>query len=161
MPIPLDRLYHFIENIACETYGHAVVIYRFWPHGSKNIQDLSPMPTFWHSWADSQIHPYVWCHDQEPLIYGFHGKKPRTFKDPRWSDLLKQLNIFVGHKNLNYSSNVFKKNILLHSEKRSQNVEDYVVDNELLPVYYWSHAIIAKDWFRYGVHENFYRDLKR
>jgi len=161
VPIPLDRLYHFIENIACETYGHAVVIYRFWPHGSKNIQDLSPMPTFWHSWADSQIHPHVWCHDQEPLIYGFHGKKPRTFKDPRWSDLLKQLNIFVGPKNLNYSINVFKKNILLHSEKRSQNVEDYVVDNELLPVYYWSHAIIAKDWFRYGVHENFKKSTNK
>ena len=161
MHVPLDRLYHFIESVANEIYNNPVIIYRFWPHGSKNIQDLSQMPTFWHSWADSQIHPAVWCHDQEPLNYEFFGKNLRTWKNPRWSDMLKSLNIFVGPKNLNYSSNLFKKNILLHSEKRSWNVEDYVVDNELLPVYYWSHAIIAKDWFRYGVHENFKKNTNK
>ena len=160
MYVPLDRLYHFIENIACETYGHAVVIYRFWPHGSKNIEDLNPLLTFWQTWADGQIYPAVWCHDQEPLNYEFFRKNPRIHKH-KLIDLYKSLNLFGAPKNLRYGTNVFKKNILLHSEKRSQNVEDYIVDSDLLPVYYWSHAIIARDWFRYGVHENFKKNTNK
>ena len=94
MSIPLDRLYHFIQNIACETYGHAVVIYRFWPHGSKNIEDLNPMPTFWHSWADSQIHPAVWCHDQEPLAYELLSKNPRIVKNEFMDKTICPINSF-------------------------------------------------------------------
>jgi hypothetical protein len=33
MSIPLDRLYHYIENIAKEIRGDDVLIYRFYPHG--------------------------------------------------------------------------------------------------------------------------------
>jgi hypothetical protein len=159
MFIPLDRLYHFIENIACEIYGHAVVIYRFWPHGSKNIQDLNPMPTFWLSWADCLIHPAVWCHDQEPLAYESFSKNPRIHKDT-FTNLTKSLNLFDAPENLHWAKNVFKKNILLHSEKRSQNVEKYS-NIKLLPVYYWSHAVIASDWFRYAVHENFKKNTNK
>jgi hypothetical protein len=161
MSIPLHRLYHFIENVACETYGDAVVIYRFWPNGSKNIQDLVPMPTFWHSWADSQIHPAVWCHDQEPLAYEWFSKNLRIPKNKKSTDVLKSLNLFVEPNNLNWLKNVFKKGIILHSEKRSQNVENYLANDQLLPVYYWSHAVIARDWFRYAVHENFKKNINR
>jgi hypothetical protein len=45
--------------------------------------------------------------------------------------------------------------LLLHSEKRSENVAKYESDSELIPVFYWSHAIIARDWFRYAQHANF------
>ena len=41
MNIPLDRLYHYIRDIAKEIYGDRIIIYRFWPHGSKNINDLN------------------------------------------------------------------------------------------------------------------------
>ena len=41
MSIPLDRLYHYIESIAKEIRGDDVLIYRFFPHGSKNINDLN------------------------------------------------------------------------------------------------------------------------
>jgi hypothetical protein len=159
MSIPLDRLYYFIENVACETYGHAVVIYRFWPNGSKNIEDLNPLPTFWHSWIDSQIHPAVWCHDQEPLAYESFSKNRRIVKN-KFMDLGKSLNLFA-HTNLNWLKNVFKKGIILHSEKRSQNVEQYLAADEFLPVYYWSHAVIARDWFRYAVHENFKKNANK
>ena len=153
MSVPLHRLYHFIENVACEIYGDAVVIYRFWPHGSKNIEELNFMPTFLHTWADRQIYPAVWCHDQEPLNYEFFKKNPRL-KKGKFIDLLKSLNLFFVPENLNYNTNVFGKQILLHSEKRSQDVEKYC-NIKLVPVYYWSHAIIARDWYRYAAHENF------
>ena len=158
MSMPLDRLYHFIENFACETYGHDVIIYRFWPHGSKNIEDLNPMPTFWHSWADSQIHPAVWCHDQEPLAYEWFDKNTLA-KKGKFIDLLKSRNLLV-HKNLKWNTSAFQKDILLHSEKRSQNVEKYS-NIKLLPVYYWSHAVIARDWFRYAQHENFKKNTDK
>ena len=41
MSIPLDRLYHYIHDVAEQVRGDYVLIYRFWPHGSKNIEDLS------------------------------------------------------------------------------------------------------------------------
>jgi hypothetical protein len=58
-------------------------------------------------------------------------------------------------KNLNRLRNIFEKNLLLHSEKRSVNLEKYKQDGELIPVYYWSHFIITRDWFRYAEHEKF------
>jgi hypothetical protein len=37
MSIPLDRLYHCIEDVANNIFGN-VVIYRFYPHGLKKQQ---------------------------------------------------------------------------------------------------------------------------
>jgi hypothetical protein len=38
---------------------------------------------------------------------------------------------------------------LSHSEKNSQELELYE-QNDFIGVYYWSHALIARDWFRYA-----------
>jgi hypothetical protein len=153
MSIPLDRLYHFIDQTARKIYGEPVLIYRFWPHGSKNINDLNP--TSRHSWTKTKTAPYVWCNDQEPLAYEFYSQQKYPFAETEWTDLMKSLDLFSSPQNLNWAKNVFQKNILLHSEKRSQNVEKYFADNGLIPIYYWSHALIARDWFRYAEHEKF------
>jgi hypothetical protein len=154
MSIPLDRLYFFIENITTETYGDCAVIYHFWPNGSKNLQDLNCRPFYQKSWFERIIRPSVWCHDQEPLDYEFY--KINLRKDQCAStDIQKTLGLFPPSLNLNHKRNIFKKNILVHSEKRSQNVEKYIAEDELIPVYYWSHAVIARDWYRYAEHENF------
>jgi hypothetical protein len=44
---------------------------------------------------------------------------------------------------------VYDRTLILHSEKNSNEVLKYQ-SNELVPVYLWSHAIIARDWFRYA-----------
>ena len=160
MYIPLNRLYHFIENIANETYGDSVIIYRFWPNGAKNIEHLNFLPTYTKSWYDSIIRPLVWCNDQEPLQHEYYKTNLRTVNRPQ-IDIQKKLDIFVPPLNLNYIRNIFKKNILVHSEKRSQNVEKYLADDELIPVYYWSHAVIARDFFRYAAHENFKKNIQK
>jgi hypothetical protein len=49
-------------------------------------------------------------------------------------------------------NNQFDGTILLHSELHSPEVEKYQQAN-FVPVYYWSHAIIAGDWFRYANHD--------
>jgi hypothetical protein len=149
MNIPLDRLYHYIRDIAQEIYSDRIIIYRFWPHGSKNINDLNNINDESlgdNDWAEKTISPAVWCNDQEPLDHEFYKINSRTGNNIHRK--------FFPPKNLNYHRNIFEKNLLLHSEKRSQDIKKYQQDNELIPVYYWSHAVIARDWFRYAEHVN-------
>jgi hypothetical protein len=150
MSIPLDRLYHYIENVAQEIYNDRIIIYRFYPHGSKNINDLNNLYAS-DTWCDKTIYPSLWCNDQEPLDHKFYSTNIKIWTS-EFAKLLKSVNHYVYPKNLNYYTNVFKKGLLLHSEKRSENLEKYRNDNELIPVYYWSHAVIARDWFRYSEH---------
>jgi len=158
MNIPLDRLYHYIRDIAQEIYGDRIIIYRFWPHGSKNINDLNNLnenSKDWggdNEWVKKVICPSLWCNDQEPLDYDFYKTNVRIWNYPL-TNILRSINQYIRPKNLNYDqNNIFEKNLLLHSEQRSSNLEKYQYHTNLIPVYYWSHAIIARDWFRYAEH---------
>jgi len=42
--------------------------------------------------------------------------------------------------------------LLVHSEQRSAEVERYRAEN-FVGVYWWCHALIARDWFRYAEHD--------
>ena len=152
MSIPLEQLYHFIDQTAREIYKNPIIIYRFWPYGSKNIDELNSMYTY--NWKEMKCSVGVWCHDQEPLNYEYHAKHLRQTPN-KLNDILNSHGIFIVPKNLNYINSVFEKSILLHSEKRSVDVEKYQSLKEFLPVYYWSHYIIARDWFRYAQYTNF------
>jgi hypothetical protein len=160
MNIPLDRLYHYINNIAQEIYGDRVIIYRFWPNGSKNIQDLKHLMSE-STWFEIMTLPLLWCNDQEPLDYEFYKNNIFSRFDSDWQRLLISLNLFVAPTNLNYQKNIFEKGLLLHSEKRSHNLKKYQHNNELIPVYYWSHAVIARNWFRYAKYETFQKNTKK
>lgn len=158
MNIPLDRLYHFIRSVAQEIHNDRVIIYRFWPHGSKNINDLNNLEevsgnSIGHDeWYKKVISPAIWCNDQEPLDYEFYKLHPWSTDQSVFLNLLKSLGEYAPPTNLNYQKTIFEKGLLLHSEQRSSNVIKYQQDNELIPVYYWSHAVIARDWFRYAQH---------
>ena len=155
MYIPLDRLYHFIERVANEIYHNPVIIYRFWPNGSKNIQDLNPLKQ--KNWAQGQQSLGIWCHDQEPLAPAFTKRNIKC----KWVDLLDSLDLVQSRTSLNWYPNIFKKNILLHSEKRSYNVGKCIQTGDLVPTYYWSHAVIARDWFRYAQHATFKKNVNK
>jgi hypothetical protein len=139
MSIPLDRLYHFIQDIAQHVFEDRVIIYRFYPHGSKNVENILPLNN--ESWQDMQLYPSIYCNDQEPLDYIYYNTVERTAPVP----FKKSLPHFLK----NYT--VYKKHLLLHSEQQSVNVEQYQLD-QFIPVYWWSHAVIALDWFRYAKH---------
>lgn len=160
MNVPLDNLYHFLQNHAEKIHGDHVVIYRFWPNGSKNIDDLNPLLSEDDN-VKRSIFAHIWCNDQEPLDHKFYKNNLRKSTFGPYTDLVETLKIFPKSKNLNYRKNIFEKNLLLHSEKRSRNLEDYKNDNELIAVYYWSHALIARDWFRYAELEVFKKDAKK
>lgn len=154
MSIPLDRLYHYIEDTAQDIRGQHVLIYRFFPHGSKKIEDLTILGDFRNrTYIEKMLIPYIYCHDQEPLHYNLYKdyKQPSTPND--------HLNSLVEKYNINLAPcyfpmtyhNIYDQSLLIHSEQRSFEVEKYRADN-FIPVYYWSHAIISLDWFRYAEH---------
>jgi hypothetical protein len=150
MSIPLDRLYHYIESIAEEVRDGPVVIYHFWPHGTKNIDNLvefvNPFTSRPDLIAQRRVKPRIICNDQEPLAFDLYTEYP--------GNLLPQSLNKSGPKSIN-----FNQSILLHSEQRSYNVEMYC-NKQFIPVYYWSHAIIANDWFRYAKYVTQQKSIK-
>jgi hypothetical protein len=170
MSIPLDRLYHYIESVAQDVYGDTI-IYRFSPHGSKKIEDLDLLNL---QLLTEQSHgsvllklftlPEIYCYDQEPLNYSlYQNQKPLWFHELKENDTMKQLfdhdNSPDLFRNIRYRpGNVYDLCVLLHSERNSTQVALYQ-QNNFIPVYYWSHAIIARDWFRFAQHARFKKDL--
>ena len=149
MNIPLDNLYHWVQSII----PVPAVIYRFYPHGSKNIFDLTPLTPLIE---EHRVDIPVVAHDQEPLNYSLY-----TNIDPV---LLYQVSVAFPiitelksqaavDKNLLavplVHGSLYDHAILLHSEKNSADLEQYS-QNNFVPVYYWCHAIIARDWYRFA-----------
>jgi len=167
MNIPLDNLYHWIHGVA----QHPVLLYVFRPHGSKDIFDLDRFR------PDDQFHalvPVAICHDQEPLNFSEHvfdynldrlGKLIQNLfrnQDPSIvEENVKEFKFLYKESRPTVRThqptwlNVLHLNewvILLHSEINSRDVEQFSAVG-FYPVYYWSHAVIARDWYRFAQHD--------
>jgi hypothetical protein len=92
----------------------------------------------------------LYCNDQEPLDYQYY----KTVERKIWSPIFLPLTHFLNNRT------VYEKVLLLHSEKQSINVKKYQQD-QFIPVYWWSHAVIALDWFRYAKHVTLNRQSKK
>jgi len=147
MSIPLDCLYTFIDNIAKEIDKNTL-IYRFYPHGAKNIDNLEELAEDL-DWQDRVLVYPIYCYDQEPLNYELY--KNIIYADKDYFEICKSLGLY---KDFNFTrfANIYNKKCLLHSEKRSKNLVRYESEQSCVGVYYWSHALIALDWFRYAQH---------
>ena len=148
MSIPLDRLYHFIEDIAQHVFKDRVIIYRFYPHGSKNVEDMAILEP--DSWQTTQLSPSLYCNDQEPLNYDYYKTAERIVRPPTFNRVPHFLNC----------RSVYEKVLLLHSEQQSTNAEQYRQDC-FIPVYWWSHAAMSLDWFRYAKHVALKKQVKK
>jgi len=159
MTIPLNRLYHYIESIAQKICGDDVIIYRFFPHGSKKLKDLSMLKP--HKFIDTCIKPQVYCYDQEPLNYDMYTNDTNAYPT-EFINKVKKYNVTLQDCNLVINRlHVYDSHILIHSEQRSNNLKKYLNDPQFIPVYYWSHAIIAKDWFRYAKHVHIKKNIQK
>ena len=127
MSVPLDRLYHFIDNIACHSYDGRVLIYRFYPDGAKNIAQLLPLREP-ESFLANFLWPIVFCHDQEPLDYDRLNQQQKSddILPAKLVQILNGLDLIKSSRNVNYTKNLFGKSLLLHSERRSKNLEKYL-----------------------------------
>lgn len=108
--------------------------------------------------------PAAIMHDQEPLDFDLWSKQ--DFAD-HWNWLIERYNHNAYHRLPNKvdsqiamhlrgvtdkSSNLYDNTLLVHSEQNSDQIVKYQSSN-FIPVYYWSHALIAVDWFRYAEHD--------
>lgn len=156
MSIPLDRLYHYIESVAEEIRGDRVIIYRFLPHGSKNVDHLDYIKPY--KWSEFTVSPHLYCNDQEPLDYEYYEKNKRSLRSI--ANLIDSYGLPLLSFNFSRLHGIYDKNLLLHSEQRSDNIVKYSA-SQFIPVYYWSHAIIARDWFRYAEHVQQKKEVAR
>lgn len=101
-------------------------------------------------------------HDQEPLDFDLYNQtvlnqEIKQYKIQFHNDVvdfiappeLYQQVIESNLNCLNLGLTIWDRNIIVHSEKRSRQVERYG-NAGLEPLYYWSHALIARDWYRYA-----------
>jgi len=160
MSVPLDRLYNFLHDIV----NHDITIYRFWPHGSKKLEDLVRLlPAV--PWTKGMTTPQAIFHDQEPLNFNLWTQDDFEQAWHQYLDTRKIKQHPLYHHPLQVSFhtslhlrtmvmplNLYNYVLLVHSEKNSKEVETYF-QHGFLPVYYWSHAVIAADWFRYAEHD--------
>lgn len=165
MSVPLDRLYHYIESITEEIRGGSVIIYHFFPHGSKNINDIQSLHA--DGKAKWKYSPRMVCHDQEPLNFDLYtpykgNLRPRSSQCRKLDDPATSYpqNLW-GYDLYPNSGSIFgNKLLLLHSEKNSMEIKKYL-DDGFIPVYYWSHALIALDWFRFAQHVTQNKNIKK
>jgi hypothetical protein len=165
MNIPLDHLYHWVEGLA----QRPVILYVFRPHGSKDIFDLNIFKNYDNN---SAMIPDMICYDQEPLNfseYQFDHNMDRLVKlikhynqndknlavlTSDWLRFYSRLDRYPKFKPtwLNAFYDAKDWTILLHSEWNSEDVEQFS-QNGFCPAYYWSHAMIARDWYRFAQHD--------
>ena len=70
MSVPLDRLYNFLHDV-CDRDD--IIIYRFFPHGSRKIIDLTRLKTY--KTTSEKIEKFVIFYDQEPLNFELYNNK--------------------------------------------------------------------------------------
>ena len=163
MSIPTNNLYNFVAQALENKY----LLKYFYPYGQKqfknvinNEEDLRPDLNY-------NDMPVLMCHDQEPLNFELYNDEqfnkqinnllsdefnsPPEYKD-RYKCLQKAIK--AGRKNLNLRwvdpSNRTDKWILLHSELNSQEVIKYTDTKLFKCAYWWAHAPLAIDWYRFA-----------
>jgi hypothetical protein len=129
-------------------------MYLFYPHGSRNILNLTGVKSFdIHDFGlDSVVFPQVVCVDQEPLNYQLYQHYQPNEVDFYIGYLHKKHSDQYSNLRFALPENIHDQVILLHSEKNSKDLESYTNDG-YVGVYYWCHAFIARDWYRFAQHD--------
>jgi hypothetical protein len=100
MSVPLDRLYNFLHDVC----NHRdLIIYRFFPHGSRKITDLTVFLTnglidgsdqSWETRYQYARQNILFMHDQEPLNFDLYSS-PDVFESvhPNFQIIYKNIKI--------------------------------------------------------------------
>ena len=171
MTIPLDNLYDYIFSLTGHTNKN-LIMYRFDPHGSKDLRNLIVHNKVEHIMIKlsstnrevlSNHYKVLICHDQEPLAFDLYTNDLESRKKIFYkiSGKVNDMNNSFGQK-MSLRKNIaghplvpptlYDSTILLHSEKKSSDLEKYE-QNNFIGAYYWSHAFIALDWYRFAKYD--------
>jgi hypothetical protein len=150
MTIPFDNIYDYIQDLdACKN----ILLYIWKPHGSKNINDLTPFRNVPNnlSWTSMIMH------DQEPLMFDFFANSTvmeQWKQKGRKATALIRLNDFAGFNLMSAPDDLFRNSykLLCHSELKSSELEKYQ-HHGAIGVYYFAHALISRSWYQYAEYD--------
>jgi hypothetical protein len=104
-------------------------------------------------WVTAMSTPNIIFHDQELLAYDLYTKKELADYVTAKNLFAPALVNFVASLHLRacikMPLHAYDQVLLCHSEQNSPELKIYE-QNGFIGVYYWSHAIIARDWYRFA-----------
>jgi hypothetical protein len=173
MSVPSHNLYDFIHQVTERKF----LLFYFYNWGQKDysnvvdyqkevgnfesingLSEISASKFCPHHLLDEQqirnMQPVLFCHDQEPLEFKFYhddGIYMQKYHDAK----IKDLPYPVLNQNLRscHLWSIREKWILLHTEKNSPQLNEYERTGRYQGAFWWSHALIARDWYRYAEHD--------
>lgn len=143
--VPCDQIYNYLLNLS----KTKTLVYFLKTFQTRNLDDFTGL--YKDTGYQRRFRPVVIAHDQEMLDFDRYLdhkiQEQRNYLQQKDSVYIKNLNL----RWLNFK-NVHDHYILTHSELNSDQVEKYQKKG-FVPVYFWSHAMIARDWYRYAEHD--------
>jgi hypothetical protein len=179
MTVPVHNLYDFVHQVTKRQYW---LLY-FYPWGERAIKnaiahqaDRAMLDTANGIAVDDRLgnpldisenleysrvgrtQPIILCHDQEPLNYSLYTEGSEYAEqgfESCQSQLMAPLPTEFKNINLRLACpfSLQKTWILLHSEINSAELTRYESTGQFSGAYWWSHAVIARDWYRYAQHD--------
>lgn len=153
MSIPLDKLYDYLEDVS----GDDVLIYRWHNPGDKNLWDIECRKHGTQPYINKLTKACMIMHDQEPLNFSYYQKQPLVLDQwasdivTAYPELWQVINQMPPLRLRIPKLNSHDKLLICHSEKNSKELELNLP--HYIGVYFWSHALIAADWYRYAQHD--------
>jgi hypothetical protein len=176
MSVPTHNLYDFIHRATKKQF----LLRYFYPYGSRYLKDcINMLCAEWtqgpnnidiknrfdqmledeSSMTNSSLmtlQPVLFCHDQEPLFFDYYSDEIPHMQefceyvraDQFASKELKNLNLRWVHP-----LSLQKTWILLHSELNSSELKKYESTGSFIGAYWWSHAMLSIDWYRFAQHD--------
>ena len=173
MSVPTHNLYDFVH----QTTKRRFWLFYFYPWGSRDLNDLidhqidldshngisidnrfdfkkfNLVIDYKHQITHDLVRwtqPNIICHDQEPLSFNRYNENSElianyTITESKFNNL--SLKKIIPHS-------IYKKSILLHSELNSGELKKFEETDLFVGAYWWSHAVIARDWYRYAEHDS-------
>lgn len=104
--------------------------------------------------------PVVCCHDQEPLNYNLYSRHniDESIIQLRTMNRIEET-FYNRYPDCDYNlrfaftDSLQKQWVLLHSELNSQELKKYEATGRYVGAYWWSHALISLDWYRFAEHD--------
>jgi len=172
MSVPTDNLYDFVHQVTEKRYW----LIRSYPWGSRELKDFGDYQTdldgsngiarehrVLHQVLNENLtrlpyfkqvrnfQPVLFCHDQEPLNFDLYLDGSEYME--RFQQTLSHDSSFP-HPDFNLRNTVVwswqEKWTLLHSELNSVELSRYESTGKYAGAYWWSHAMLALDWYRYA-----------
>jgi hypothetical protein len=176
MSVPTHNLYDYIHQATKKQF----LLRYFYPYSTKNLANLichvtdksvllGPNSVAKQDRYDSRflstdcidyksfvkMQPVLLCHDQEPLHYELFGDSAAHMKDFFAESGYNQYIPYINDLNLRWCDpwSAQQTWTLLHSELNSSELARYEATGQYKGAYWWSHAMLALDWYRYAEHD--------